>query len=279
MTNTDFRSIPDIPQVDRRHHWQRQTTGRVMNNLPPLNPLRAFEAAGRLKSIRKAAEELSVTAGAVSRQVQILETHLGVPLFRREARSATLTAAGEKYLAEITEHLDGIREATMKLTGARGHPSKILKVRAYVTFAMKWLIPRLSSFHNANPTMEVLITASLEAVDFENEDVDCAIRLGDGHWPEYEVDRLVANELVPVCSPKFRWAAKLKNPSDLAGRTLLHSLSRPDDWKHWLRAAGQIDIEPYGSATPICIFPKASITSEVAQTVRPGDEASTCDGP
>jgi len=218
---------------------------RLMNQLPPLNPLRAFEAAGRLKSIRKAAEELSVTAGAVSRQVQILETYLGVPLFRREARAAILTAAGEQYLAEITAHLDGIREATLKLTGVRGRSRDVLKVRAYITFAMKWLIPRLSSFHDANPATEVRITASLEAVDFEHEDVDCAIRLGDGNWPHCEVDKLVANELVPVCSPDYRREAKLKSPSDLAGRTLLHSLARPDDWMHWLNAAGLTGIDPF----------------------------------
>jgi LysR family glycine cleavage system transcriptional activator len=216
-----------------------------MNQLPPLNPLRAFEAAGRLKSIRKAADELSVTPGAVSRQVQILETHLGIPLFRRESRSAILTAAGEQYLAAVTEHFDGIREATLKLTGERGRSREILKVRAYVTFAMKWLIPRLSSFHEANPSTEVRITASLEAVDFEHEDVDGAIRLGDGHWPEYEVDRLVANELIPVCSPEFRRTTMLKHPSDLAGRTLLHSLARPDDWMYWLKAAGQTGIDAY----------------------------------
>jgi len=218
---------------------------RLMNQLPPLNPLRAFEAAGRLKSIRKAAEELSVTAGAVSRQVQILETYLGVPLFRREARAAILTAAGEQYLAEITAHLDGIREATLKLTGVRGRSRDVLKVRAYITFAMKWLIPRLSSFHDANPATEVRITASLEAVDFEHEDVDCAIRLGDGNWPHCEVDKLVANELVPVCSPDYRREAKLKSPSDLAGRTLLHSLARPDDWMHWLNAVGLAGIDPF----------------------------------
>lgn len=216
-----------------------------MNPLPPLNPLRAFEAAGRLKSIRKAAEELSVTAGAVSRQVQVLETYLGVPLFRREARAAILTAAGEQYLGEITAHLDGIRDATSKLTGARGRSRDVLKVRAYITFAMKWLIPRLSSFHEANPATEVRITASLETVDFEHEDVDCAIRMGDGNWPHCEVDRLVTNELVPVCSPDYRRGAKLKNPPDLAGRTLLHSLARPDDWMHWMNAAGLTGVDPF----------------------------------
>jgi LysR family glycine cleavage system transcriptional activator len=161
-----------------------------MEGLPPLNPLRAFDAAGRLQSIRLAAEELSVTPGAVSRQVQALEAFLGVPLFRREPREIVLTAEGEQYLAAISAHLEGIRESTQKLTGKRG--IEILRVRAYTTFAVKWLIPRLGTFHAENPTMEVRLTTSIEAVDFEKENVDGAIRLGDGAWPGLEVDRLIA---------------------------------------------------------------------------------------
>ena len=141
-----------------------------MERLPPLNPLRAFEAAGRLRSIRKAAEELSVTPGAVSRQVQSLESWLGTPLFRREPREIVLTPEGERYLASIALHFDGIREATQKLTGQKN--VEILRVRAYTTFAVKWLIPRLSSFHAENKDTEVRLTTSVEAVDFERENVD-----------------------------------------------------------------------------------------------------------
>jgi LysR family glycine cleavage system transcriptional activator len=214
-----------------------------MDRLPPLNPLRAFEAAGRLQSIRKAAAELLVTPGAVSRQVQSLEMCLGVPLFRREAREIVLTAEGEQYLLAISQHFDGIREATQKLTGSKN--LEILRIRAYTTFAMKWLIPRLSSFHAANKTTEVRITTSLEAVDFERENVDGAIRLGDGNWPGCETDRLVPNELIPICSPAFRRQAGLKKIGDLVGQPLLHSLVRPDDWRYWLEAAGLKGIDPY----------------------------------
>jgi LysR family transcriptional regulator, glycine cleavage system transcriptional activator len=214
-----------------------------MRKLPPLNPLRAFEAAGRLQSIRRAAEELSVTPGAVSRQVQSLESHLGVRLFRRDPREIILTAEGEQYLAAISHHLDGIREATEKLTGKRG--AKILRVRAYTTFAMKWLIPRLTTFHGELPTTEVRLTTSNEAVDFERESVDGAIRLGDGAWPGVEADRLMANELVPLCSPAFRRKHRLRRVQDLSGKRLLHSLIRPDDWKLWLDAAGAKGIDPY----------------------------------
>ena len=214
-----------------------------MDRLPPLNPLRAFEAAGRLRSIRRAADELSVTPGAVSRQVQILETYLGLPLFRREPREIILTPEGERYLASIMVHLEGIREATQQLTGPRS--KEILRVRAYTTFAIKWLIPRLSSFHAENKSTEVRITTSVEAVDFERENVDGAIRLGDGNWPGLEIDRLIANELVVLCSPALRRQAGLKRIGDLAGQTLLHSLVRPDDWRYWLEAVGADGIDPY----------------------------------
>jgi LysR family transcriptional regulator, glycine cleavage system transcriptional activator len=206
-----------------------------MDRLPPLNPLRAFEATGRLRSVRRAADELCVTAGAVSRQIQSLEAFLGVKLFRREPRSVALTANGEQYLAAVSEHLDGIRQATVRITGGQG--KEILKIRAYTTFAMRWLIPRLSQFQELNPTVEVRLTTSLEAVDFSYEDVDCAIRLGDGQWPGVNAERLIPNELLPVCSPSYQQTFTLSDPVDLQRATLLHSLARPDDWPLWFQAA------------------------------------------
>lgn len=214
-----------------------------MDTLPPLNPLRAFEAAGRLQSIRRAAEELSVTPGAVSRQVQSLETYLGIRLFRREPREIVLTEEGERYLLAIGKHLEGIREATQILTGRK--TVDLINVRAYTTFSMKWLIPRLGSFHASNTTTEVRLTTSNENVDFDRENVDGAIRLGDGSWPGLEADRLLPNELVPLCSPAFRRAHPLKTVQDLAGLPLLHSFVRADDWRYWLEAAGARGIDPY----------------------------------
>lgn len=214
-----------------------------MDTLPPLNPLRAFEAAGRLQSIRRAADELLVTPGAVSRQVQRLETFLGVRLFRRDPREIVLTSEGEQYLAAITRHLDGIREETQKLTGRK--MVEILRVRAYTTFSMKWLIPRLSSFHELNPTTEVRLTTSNETVDFERENVDGAIRLGDGNWPGVEVDRVMKNELLPLCTAAFQTRHALKEVADLGHVPLLHSFVRPDDWRYWLEAADGQSIDPY----------------------------------
>jgi LysR family glycine cleavage system transcriptional activator len=214
-----------------------------MDGLPPLYSLRAFEAAGRLQSIRRAAEELFVTAGAVSRQVQSLETFLGVKLFRRESREIVLTADGERYLATITKHLDGIRQATQVITGKR--TVEIVRVRAYTTFAMKWLIPRLSTFQDADPSVEVRLETSNENVDFNREAVDCAIRLGDEQWSGVERERVLNNILTPLCSRAFLDRNPVDSPSDLSAVRLLHSMARPDDWRYWLEAAGTTGVEAY----------------------------------
>lgn len=164
----------------------------ILADAPPRNPVRAFEAAGRLMSISRAAMELHVAPAAVSRQVRALEEYLGVRLFTREHRAIRLTSAGELYLKELTTHLAGIRNATANIMETKGR--KVLKIRAYTTFAMRWLIPRLSSFHTANPDIDVKLTTSLEWVDFEREDVDAAtyylvFPVARSRTPELEVFR------------------------------------------------------------------------------------------
>lgn len=210
-----------------------------MDRLPPLNAVRAFDAVARHLSITLAAEELHVTPGAVSRQVQTLEEHLGVALLKRGHRQVTLTRQGAAYHRAVSQAMSLLRTATSRLLKAG---RKQLKVRAYTTFAMRWLIPRLSGFHAAHPDIQVLLTASLEDVDFERDDLDGAIRLGDGNWPGCVAHRLVSNILVPVASPALRKSGlPLRKPADLAQHTLLHSIARPDDWAHWLQAVGAGD--------------------------------------
>lgn len=217
-----------------------------MDRLPPLNALRAFEAVARRLSITVAAEELHVTPGAVSRQIRTLEDALGIPLLVRGHRQISLTRAGEDYYRAVTKSMDGLREATMRITRRKKRAQ--LKVRAYTTFAMRWLIPRLSSFHAANTGIEVLLTASLEPVDFRKEDIDGAIRLGDGKWNGTKAYRLVSNVLVPVCSPEL--AKKVRKPTDLQRQVLLHSIARPDDWAHWLAAAAADQaVDPHSGMT------------------------------
>ena len=220
-----------------------------MDRLPPLNAIRAFEAAARHMSITHAADELHVTAGAVSRQIKSLEASLGVVLFERNHRQIVLTRQGGDYHRAVTRALDELREATRRLKGRRKR--KQLKVRAYTTFAMRWLIPRLSDFHARHPDIEVLLKASLEPVDFRKEDIDGAVRLGDGHWPGTNTYRLVPNILAPVASPALLKAGpKLKRPADLKQHTLLHSIARPDDWATWLDAAGARDaVDPRAGMT------------------------------
>jgi LysR family glycine cleavage system transcriptional activator len=208
-----------------------------MDRLPPLNALRAFEAAARHLSITVAAGELHVTPGAVSRQIKLLEDTLGLQLLHRGHRQISLTRAGADYFRAVTKAVDALREATRRLT--RRTQRKQLKVRSYTTFAMRWLIPRLSGFHQAHPDIEVLLTASLDEVDFRKEDLDAAIRLGDGKWPGANSHMLVANILAPVCSPALlKGRSKLRKPADLRHFTLLHSIARPDDWAYWLDANG-----------------------------------------
>ena len=174
-----------------------------MDRLPPLNALRAFEAAARRLSITLAAEELHVTPGAVSPQIKGQEQTLGFELITRGHREISLTRQGNDYFRAITRAFDLLSEATREATrkATRGRKRQQLKIRAYTTFAMRWLIPRLSGFQAAHPDIEVLLKASLEPVDFRTEDIDGAVRLGDGQWPGTNTYRLVANILAPGDSP------------------------------------------------------------------------------
>jgi LysR family glycine cleavage system transcriptional activator len=198
--------------------------------LPPLNPTRVFATTGRLLSISKAAAELSVTPAAVSRQVRALEHYLGVPLFHRVHGGLELTAAGSRYLADITPLFTALEKATEAVHA--GVPGATLKIRSPATFAVRWLIPRFASFHRAHPDIDVRLTTSPAPIDLDREDIDAGVQLGDGDWPRLSSQRLIPNELVPVVAPRLRAVAKAGDA------TLLHSLARPDDWAVWLEAAG-----------------------------------------
>jgi LysR family glycine cleavage system transcriptional activator len=210
----------------------------------PLNAIRAFEAAGRLSSITKAARELFVTPAAVSHQIKALEAYADVPLFVRSHRAIALTPEGKRYLAEVSRHLAGLRHATSRLR--QGRHRRVLRIQAHATIAMRWLIPRLSAFHETHRDIDVQLTTSRDA-DLDDPELDGAIRLGNGRWPGMRAYRLVANELVPVCAPAFlKRRAHLKRPQGLAKATLLHSLARSDDWSRWLEAMKVRAVDPHG---------------------------------
>ncbi|HVT50177.1 MAG TPA: transcriptional regulator GcvA [Dongiaceae bacterium] len=202
--------------------------------LPPLNPLKAFEAAGRNLSFKRAAAELHVTQAAVSRQVRLLEETLGVKLFQRQHRAVALTAEGREFLGEASAAFNQLNSATARLKASK--KKEILRLQGYPTVSMHWLVPCLTRFHEAYPNIEVQLSVSHDTPDFEHSDLDGAIRSGNGQWPGLRSIRLFPYVLVPVCSPKLLQGAKLRKPQDLAQFTLLHSIVRPADWRSWLSA-------------------------------------------
>lgn len=210
---------------------------------PPLNPLRTFEVAGRLLSFSRAAEDLNVTPGAVSRQIKVLEDYLGLSLFQRGHRDVRLTPEGEAYLAVLSDAFGRIDSVTRRLT--ERHEGHRLHIWCSMTFAMRWLVPRLPVFHAANPDRNVLFTTSLRPVDFSSGDVDVAIRLGPDTWPGIVAHELFRTQLTPVCSPALlQDRDPLGCADDLAGLTLLHSTVRPRDWARWLESAGARTVKP-----------------------------------
>lgn len=167
--------------------------------LPPLNAVKAFEATARNGSFTRAAEELFVTPGAVSQHVKGLEAEFGLKLFNRERQRLVITEAGGEYLAVVREALDQIALGTERLI--RRRQTGILTVSVSLDFAAKWLVNRLGRFAEAHPEIDLRAAASDQRVDFAREDVDIAVRHGDGQWPELEVVRLCAERLFPVRSP------------------------------------------------------------------------------
>jgi LysR family glycine cleavage system transcriptional activator len=209
----------------------------MKRSLPPLNGLRAFEAAARHMSFTDAAEELSVTQAAISHQVRGLEQRLGLKLFVRRNRSLLLSEAGQAYLPSVRAAFDQLNEATEKLLqkDKGGH----LTVTTTASFAMKWLVPRLGGFQRANTEIDVRISTGTGLVDFSREDVDIGIRYGRGQWPNLMAERLVAEDVMPVCAPSLlKGPNGLRKPADLKRFTLLHIGNFPDDWQVWLTAAG-----------------------------------------
>jgi LysR family glycine cleavage system transcriptional activator len=207
----------------------------MLRRLPSLNALKAFEAAARYESFTKAADELSVTQGAVSHQVKALEAELGLKLFNRERQRLVITDAGRGYLEVVRDAFDRLAVGTERLRQVQ--KSGALTVTTSPNFAAKWLVHRLGPFVEAHPDIDLRVGASHRHIDFAREDIDMAIRHGDGEWPGLSVTRLCVEEIFPVCSPNLvRGHRALRSPADLARHTLLHVNDRRD-WGKWLDAA------------------------------------------
>jgi LysR family glycine cleavage system transcriptional activator len=219
----------------------------MSRRLPPLNALRVFEAAGRHQSFTRAATELHLTHGAISRQVRALEEWFGQPLFDRGNRRVTLTDGGVAYLAEIGAAFDRIAAATARQFERR--ESRVLQVNAIATFTLRWLIPRLSSFHRAHPGIEVRLTTSNAPLKDVSDVYDIAIRGGPDPVPGHVAERFLGETRIPVCSPALLESLPLATPRDLGRHTLLHAATLPGVWSQWLVAARVPDLTPASTVT------------------------------
>ncbi len=210
--------------------------------LPSLNALRAFEAVARHLNLTRAAEELHVTPAAVSHQIKALEADLGVPLLRRVRREFFLTDAAQAGLPALREAFDLLGEAVERMRGER--PDRLLTISVLPSFAVSWLVPRLSRFKAQHPEIDVRLDTTDRIVDLRREAIDLGIRFGAGDYPGLEVTQLLDEEIFPVCSPELLTGPHpLRAPEDLRHHTLLHVdwtpfLDESSDWKLWLTAAG-----------------------------------------
>lgn len=205
-------------------------------SLPPLNAVKAFEAAGRLENFSKAAVELNVTPSAISRQIKNLEAHLGVGLFARVGNEVRITAAGRLYLDYVQEAFAKLEAGTKAVRADQaGQPLHIWGSRFFIRL---WLLPRLPDFHLQFPDQEVLIT-TVRPDSALPPDIDVAILPGNGQWSGMRADLLLRRVLVPVCSPAYlKSAPPLEKPADLEHHTLLETSSGPTEWDRWSASAG-----------------------------------------
>jgi LysR family glycine cleavage system transcriptional activator len=215
--------------------------------LPPLNALRAFEAAARHLSFAEAAAELHVTPAAISHQIKALEDDLGIKLFRRLNRAVRLTDAGQACLPGLRDGFERIAEAVAR--ARQGESLGVLTVTSSPAIAAKWLVPRLERFRERHPTIDLRIDASMRLVDFAREDVHVGLRYGGGNYPGLHAELLLRSEVFPVCAPALlKGKHPLRQPEDLRHHTLIHDETIPidpqsPDWAMWLRAAGVTDID------------------------------------
>lgn len=203
-------------------------------SLPPLAAIRCFEAAARLQSFTRAAEELGMTQAGVSLQIKHLEERLGAPLFLRGARGVALTETGRRVAPGVSEAFAGLRAAFADLRdGAEG----VLSITATPTIASNWLAPRLGAFQIAHPGIAVRLDVTSRMVDFAREEIDVGIRMGSGSWPGLEAHRLMESDYTPMVSPKLlARTGPLERPADLLKLPLID----PTDpwWMSWFAAAG-----------------------------------------
>ena len=219
----------------------------MTRRLTHLNGVRAFEAVARHMSFAKAAEELGVTPAAVSQQVKTLEDYLGVKLFKRTKRAIFLTDTAQAMLPEVREGFDLVGAGLSRARAQRGRRPLVVSVTPSV--AAKWLMPRLERFLARHPDVDIRLDTTTRRVDLAREDVDVALRYGDGDYPGLDVVPLMSEHVFPVCSPRLlEGKHPLRTVADLRHHTLIHDASMPKgsafpSWAGWLEAAGAPGID------------------------------------
>lgn len=217
----------------------------MLRHIPGLQTLKAFDAAQRHLSFTRAAHELNVTPAAVSHQIKELEEQLGVALFHRTSRNMQLTRQGEILRPAITDALEGLARAVQRIR--QFDNPKQVRVTTSPSIASKWLVPRIDRFLESEPGADVRIDVSSALLDFERDDVDIALRFGEGNYPGLMVEKLFQETVFPVCSPKLLENARpLKEPRDILQFTLIHiDWESPGavwpNWRMWMKAAGVTD--------------------------------------
>lgn len=213
---------------------RRQSMSIPRRFLPSMSLLSAFEAAARLQNFTSAAEELSITQSAVSRQIRLLEEQIGCQLFVRERQTVRLSEAGAAYAREIREALQRIGNASLNL---RANPhGGTLNLAILPTFGTRWLAPRLPGFLDRHPGITINLSTRLSAFDFRSDPFDAAIHFGDRPWAGTEGIELTTETVIPIASPKFVRDNKMRTAGDLLDLPLLHLASRPDQWEQWFAA-------------------------------------------
>jgi len=207
----------------------------MTKKLPPLNSIKAFASAAKHQSFTKAAAELNVTQGAVSRQIAILEDYLGLDLFERKHQSLLLTKAAKEYLKSVNAALKILEQASAKLSKQTSR--EIINVSVLSSLSNKWLIPQLKKFKEKNPEYKINLFISSSHVNLDSrDDIDFSIRITKGNcWKGFKVEKLFKEEMVCVCSPEFKIKAPLKNVAELLSHNLLFHSNRPNAWYEFFK--------------------------------------------
>lgn len=207
-----------------------------MSHLPSLQTLRAFEAAGRLRSYSKAAAELGLTHGAVSHRIRELEQRLGLSLFKRVGNAMALTLDGQKLIVKVRQGLALLEQAFEQPLEGGARAQRTIVVSGVPSLSSTWLFARIGEYRSVAPEIDIELRVGDRLVEFKREGVDLGFRLGQGGWPGVNAAKLFDEALTPVCTPAYRDKIGLREPKDLARATLMRNAWTP--WSRWFRAVG-----------------------------------------